>query len=417
MRGITWLVGGWCWLGLCAVGWTQSSVSEFAQAQQAAENQEYSSARHHCAAILRESPQHWDAHLLLTYAYAWEEEYEAAEQHLTQMMKLMVPMDSVDRSVLQEAMRCETRLAYWQGNTAEVARRADRGTALFPDDLEFGLLKGKAALADKEYEAALAAFDQVLAQDPDHEEAQRLRDEAYWHTAQYQAGVLYGHEMYSHSSFPRNTVSAELTRFWPQLTLTGRGSRSYRFDLVSHQLALEAWKPLSERWYLYAQLGGSDGRLFPRFRAALEPFCKVTSSVEVSAGFRYLNYTRRDAWIYTASATKYFGRGSLMARTFWSPTSAGWRKSFEIGGRWHLPDEYNFVELRVGSGASPDNAYLDATYQDLITSRSLYTVVGAQRRFRYRLLGRVWGVFDRQMPEPGTHFSIISLNAGLWKRF
>lgn len=417
MRSVRVIVAIGCWLGALSSAWAQNGASLFQQAQEAAEQQRYAQARAHCAAILQQEPQHWDARLLLTYTHAWEQHFDEATQLVAEMYTELQPLDAAPQGVLREVMLCDTQLAYWQSDAGETILRADRGIARFPEETEFWMFKGKAAMAQKDYETALKAFDETLALEPDHQEAQQLRDEAYWHLARYQAGVMYGHEIYTHSPFPRHTVSVELTRFWKKLTLTGRVNRSYRFDLVSQQAELEAWVELSKRWYLYAQSGYSDTRLFPRFRAGLEPFYKLMPSLEVSAGFRYLQYINQDVWIYTASVSKYMGRGLFMARTFWSPTPVGWRKSFEAGGRLFLPDEYNFIELKVGSGASPDNAYLDATYQELRQSRSLYTIVGGQKRFPRRWLGKVWCVIDHQMPTPGNNFSIISLNAGLWKRF
>ncbi len=417
MRTIVTIVGICGCLMIGHRAWSQNSSHLFVQAQAAVEQKQYALARRHCQTLLREQPQHYDARLLVIYTYAWDHQFGEAEQSLVALRTDLASVEPSPLAVVHQATLCGIQLAYWQGEHAQAVERADEGLAQFPDDTEFAMLKGRAALAHRDYETALAAFDQVLTQDPDHAEAQRLRDEAYWHVARYQAGLSYSHERYSNSKFPRNTVRAELSRLWPTLTLTGRASRSYRFDVVSQQIELDAWKVLSQRWYLYGQVGHSDGRLFPRYRAALEPFYKVAPTVDVSAGVRYLRYTTQDAWIYTASASKYFKRGSITGRTYWSPASPGWRKSFELGGRWFTPDAYSFVELKVGSGASPDNDYLDANFQEVRRSHSLYTVLGVQRRFRHRLLGKVWTVFDRQMPEPSDHFSIMSFNVGLWKRF
>lgn len=397
--------------------WAQSLSSSFQQAQQAVAQQQYTAAENYCRQIIKQEPQHWDAHLLLAYIHGWQGNFDQAEILIQHMLTALPSQDSAVQQVIHEAMLCHTRLAYWQGDLEETIRRAEEGIALFPDETEFLMLAGKVAMANQAYLTALELFDRVLLQDPDHQEAQALRDDAYWLSAKYQAGVLYGHEIYSHSPYSRQTLSAELTRFWKKIALTGRMNRSYRFDLVSHQMELEGWITLSSRWYLYAHTGYSDAILFPRFRSGLEPFYKLTPSLEISAGYRSLHYTDQTIWIYTASLYKYLGKGSLGLRTYWSPTTVGWRKSIEASGRLYLPDEYNFVELKVGSGASPDNAYLDATYQQIWNSTSVYTVLGAQKRFPRRWLGKVWGVFDYQMPNPGNNFSITSLNVGLWKRF
>ena len=417
MRSIAMMISLSCWMG--TTGWVVAQDNElyFRQAQQALEQKQYQKAQQHCRTILRQSPQHWDAHLLLTYASARQGKFEEAEASLTQMYAKMTSMDSVARHVLHEAILCETRLSYWKGNNAEAIRRANRGMILFPESLALGMLKGKAALGESSYDTAITSFDQVLVQQPDFQEAQRLRDEAYWRKARYQAGVSYGHQIFTRSAFPRHTVNIELTRFWKTLTLTGRISRSYQFGIVSHQTDLEGWKLLSRRWYLYGQLACSDARLFPRYRASLEPYYKVGASVEVSAGVRYFRYIDQPTWMYTASASKYLSQGMVMTRVLYSPTPAGGRTNFEAGGRWFMPDAYNFVELKVGSGISPDNTYLGATYQEIRRSHSLYTILGVQKRFPHQWLGKVWGVVDQQMPEPGTPFSVISLNAGVWKRF
>jgi len=418
MRIIGLIIGGWCWIGISLSAWCQDNTVLYAQAQQAVQEKNYKVSQNLCQSILHKDVQHWDARLLLIYTYAWDDDFDQAEQLVQNFLEelAMAEQNETTKSVLLQTMLCATRLMYWQSKHTDAIERANAGLELYPEESEFLMLRGKAALADKEYEEALSSFDEVLKADPANEEAEKLRDQAYWYAAKYQAGIIYGYDIYTHSPSNRRTISAELSRFWKTFTLVGRISRSYRFEAVSQQIELESWKVLSQRWYLYSQIGYSDGILFPRFRSGLEPFYKLTSSVEVSAGFRYLKYPDQRAWIYTASATKYLGRMMLMGRTFWSPVLPGWRNTNEVGIRWFVPDEFNFVELKTGSGASPDNDYLDANFQDLRRSRSLYTIVGGQKRFTNRWLARVWFVFDRQMPTPGDNFSIISLNAGLWKR-
>ena len=160
---------------------------------------------------------------------------------------------------------------------------------------------------------------------------------------------------YSHTRFDRDldpwhVVSLEGSRRSAAATLVARGSFARRFGETGQQVELDAYPRLTSRTYAFLSAGYSPSEIFPTWRYGAELYGDAGGGLELSAGFRRLEFRHVDVALYSASVGKYAGHyyGSLR------PTLAWTRGRADLSGdllvRRYLRDDSEYVTLRFGGG-------------------------------------------------------------------
>ncbi len=145
---------------------------------------------------------------------------------------------------------------------------------------------------------------------------------------------------------------------YAQKVLTGpllvRGTYINRFNLNSTQLEAEWYPRINRKTYAYAGLGLGSGLLFPGMRLGAELFRDVPGNVELSAGWRYIQFADSRINSFTVSAGKYAGKFWLGLRPFFIPTAGNLYLTNTIQIRRYFGADNSWINFTYGIGNSPD---------------------------------------------------------------
>ncbi|CAN5238472.1 hypothetical protein BH23BAC2_BH23BAC2_17360 [soil metagenome] len=188
-------------------------------------------------------------------------------------------------------------------------------------------------------------------------------------------------EDYARNS-PWHSVSGEYQHNFGRTAAIARltySDRSFRDGILYE---LEAYPVFNDRFYAFANVGFSNGALFPDFRSSLSLFFNFAKVFEAEAGGRLPKFNENDFYTGILGLTLYHGKFYFNARTFFGPEiNDRLVRSYQGNVRYYLSNADNFLFLRLGNGISPDervlstqaldNPLLDAYYGTLGVNFSL----------------------------------------------
>jgi len=232
------------------------------------------------------------------------------------------------------------------------------------------------------------------------------------------AAVAFSYDLYGEDIEDWQRMYVEYRRYTPSGPVIARLNTGHRFGITDYQGELDIWPVFNESWYGYANIGVSGGDLFPGFRVGAELYRIIPNGFEASAGFRYLNFSNDDVWIFTASVSKYLGNWLLIARPFLTPRNGSASVSTNFTARYYFGIPENFASLIGGLGFSPDEQrLLDGVAEErLLMSRYVGIVGNYLVQNRFELFGEL-KFTGQQFPFTDDYISIYTFEAGARYRF
>jgi len=229
---------------------------------------------------------------------------------------------------------------------------------------------------------AFLATDSFARQSSDYEDYRDKKNMAAF-------GLTYDH--YGDNLEDWQKMYLEYRRTTSSGPIIGRMNIGHRFDITDYQGEVDYWPEFNENWYSYFNVGLSDGDLFPDFRAGAELYRALPKGVEMSLGFRYLNFSEDDVVIFTGSLGKYIGNWLLIGRPYFTPQDSGISSSLTLLARRYLGNQDTFTTLLAGFGFSPDERrFLDGlTDNRFLKSRYVGVRTNYLIQNRFELFGEL----------------------------
>ena len=110
-----------------------------------------------------------------------------------------------------------------------------------------------------------------------------------------------------------------MSRQTPHGSVIGRASRAHRFSSTDQQFEVDFYPSLRPGTYGFVSVGvAPDHLLYPKHRFAFDLYQSVGHGVEVSGGFRRLEFTDATS-IYVGTVTKYLGNWMLTGKVYRVP--------------------------------------------------------------------------------------------------
>jgi YaiO family outer membrane protein len=122
-------------------------------------------------------------------------------------------------------------------------------------------------------------------------------------------------------------------------TIIVRGTNADRFGYQDQLIEFEAYPRLRAGTYAFLSVGTATRRdVFPDYRAAFDLYQSLGAGVEVSGGYRRLQFASPTD-IYVGTATKYVGQWSVTERVSFVPGDVSDSWSFHTESRRYLGSE------------------------------------------------------------------------------
>lgn len=265
----------------------------FLEARELAFAKEYDDARLLLGAILVNFPEYDDVRSLLAKTYSWDGQYDMARGYFDQL----ISRETDNKEIWVAAINNEI----FARNEGAAFSKVNKALEYHPGDAELsalkkridGVLKAKSSALRMHYQETgtfannLGAFSEV-----------QVFDQVF--DTQYSLGMEYIRQ-------------EKFGRFIPRIIFANR------FGQEGIQYELDAYPKINEKSYAYLNYGFSGSQIFPRHRAGAEIHTMISSSMEVSAGIRHLDFRESTATTYTASLGLYKGNYFIAVRPLITP--------------------------------------------------------------------------------------------------
>ena len=194
---------------------------------------------------------------------------------------------------------------------------------------------------------------EILASDPGNPQARLIRQRLDASSKRpWTVTTWYTNDTFNDGD-PWHEFAASLGRETPFGTVLVRGTEARRFGYGDQLIEIEAYPTFRAGTYAFIGVGaGTRGDLFPTYRTAFDLYQNVGHGLEVSGGYRRLQFTDPVS-IYVASATQYVGQWSVLGRVYFVPSDQSDSWSFHAESRRYLGgDGTSFIGLTVSQGFS-----------------------------------------------------------------
>jgi len=330
---------------LAAPGNASAGQDRFNQARELAFAGDREGAREIIHELLATQPNHWDARILLGRTLAWDKRYEEAREELLVVVRAK-PNYSDARNALAD-------VELWSEHPAAALALLDDGLARSPNNEDFLYKKAKAQRDLGMLPDAMVTLDRLLDRNPSHTQGASMFASLRVRRARNKFSLGYGYTEVDTLSRAWHGASAQLSRRTGLGSVLLRVNWSQRFGSRATQFEIDAYPRIMDGLYVYVNYGYSADRLYPEHRFGGELYANLPRGVELSAGFRRLQFANTDVTIYTGTVAKYVGNWWISLRPYITPKSIGTSQSYALTARRYFGNRDSFIGLTVGTGSSP----------------------------------------------------------------
>ena len=177
---------------------------------------------------------------------------------------------------------------------------------------------------------------QILTTDPGDPQARLMRQRLDARTRPWNVATDYSVDSFNDGTNPWQEFSVSAGRQTSHGSFIFRGTNASRFGYRDQLVEFEAYPRLRAGTYAFVSVGAATNRdLYPDYRAAFDLYQSVGRGVELSGGYRRLQFTDPVS-IYVGTATKYVGQWSLTERVYFVPGDDSNSWSFHTETRRYL---------------------------------------------------------------------------------
>lgn len=354
VKNIKFIITLFCILFLSVVSFAQNVTDTitndllFKNAKEAAFRKNYSTARDICKRILLKDSMYVDAEVLIGRTFAWEKKYDDARR----VFKSVLNKKYGYKDAILAIIDVET----WSENYEAAVKYADIGLSFQPNDLELMLKKAKAlAYSGGNYEGAKTIVQQVLLKEPENPEGLSLL--AFIENAMIRNKVSFFYSLDMFKGFsPAHLGYVEFAHRFKTSTLIGRVNYADRYGYDGLQYELDFYHKINKFGYVYLNGGYSaSSNLFPLMRFGVDIYPKLSKHFDLSVGLRYLDFTSKNIFIYTASLGKTFNKTQVLLRTFITFNDSLFGQSYLLQIRQYFKKKETNLTFLAGIGSSPDD--------------------------------------------------------------
>jgi len=240
---------------------------------------------------LSATPRDVDARLVYGLMLSWDKRYDEARTELQQVL--------TQTPDYKDARVALMNVDWWSGRPAEASDLAS----------------------------------QILSSDPGHPQARLMRQRLDARTRPWRVTTDYSLDTFNDGDDPWHEFAISIARDTSRGPIFFRGTNATRLGHRDQLIEVEAYPILRAGTYAFVSLGAGTGReLFPEYRAAFDLYQTVGKGLEMSGGYRRLQFTSPVS-IYIGSAMKYIGPWALMERVSFVPGDESDSWSFHTESR------------------------------------------------------------------------------------
>jgi len=392
------------------------------QARSYAFNKERDRAKELLEEILRAKPRIKYVRTFLARVQAWDKEFEEGRDNLEIVLK--------ENPFHKEALQVLYDIEMWDKRPHKALQITEAYLIMNPEDQEFRYRWAKVLNSLEHKEKAILVLEDLLAENPQHEDAGKLYDRLTGKKQEERrmggldvtrepdkVSVSYKREMFSKTFADWETISYSYSQKVGPVhnpwTLILRLNTATRFGKDGEQYEIDMYPKICDGTYAYLNFGLSSDSIFPEQRYGFEVYQSLPGSFEFSLGLRHLIFSSSTVTIYTAALGHYFGSYWVSLRTYHTPKDVGSSNSWNLTLRQYLWGGDCHLEFSGGFGSSPDDDYSSDLIAEL---KSEKWGVALKRRLRSEQYFSLGYSHDREEVREGEYRTKETYSIGLEHR-
>lgn len=319
--------------------------TSFETARKLAFNQQRKQAQDTLLNILTKYPDYHDIRSFLASTYAWDGDYKKARKEFA----YVIEKAPENKENWIAAIKNES----WSDAPYEALAMSKTALKVFPNDPEITLLKASALKnTDKPLEAQSTAKE-ILIKNPENQEAKEFLETLNSTMRTNTIGVRASVDLYSKVFDPMQYYTLSYGKQTKYGSIIGKVNFNRRFNENGAQVEVDMYPKITKGLYAYLNLGYANTFLFPDLRYGAELYKSLPHSLEISAGFRTLQYSTTTN-IYTGSIGWYTGNSYWSLRPYFTPGDGGTSTSAAINYRKYRSNANNYMSFTYSMGVSPE---------------------------------------------------------------
>lgn len=212
---------------------------------------------------------------------------------------------------------------------------------------------------------------------------------------------------YSHTNFDRDgigpwhlgTIQYIGERKWG--SILGRVNYAHRRSngsllIDGVQFEGESYFFTGENSYANVSVGYSEDLVFPKWRLGASYFQNFAKGWEVDLGIRYTYVAKNNIPAVTLGVGKYFGSYWMHLRSFFQEQNKNVYPAFTLTSRYYYNTRFDYVNLILGYGTSPDERVILADLDQRVDLNSYRAGLGYYRQFGKHFITGVQAVYNHQ---------------------
>lgn len=319
--------------------------SSFETARKLAFNDQRKQAQDTLVNILTKYPNYSDIRTFLATTYSWDGDYKKARKEFA----FVINDDPKNKPNWVAAIKNEL----WSDSYYDAMEMSKKALQIFPDDSEILLLSASAKENTNNPLEALKIVNSILEKNPDDTKAQEYKNSLNQSLRTNSVGLRSAVDVYSEVFDPMQFHTLKLSRITQYGSVIAKVNFNRRFKENGTQFEVDMYPKIAKGLYAYVNFGVANSFLFPDFRYGLELHQSLPYSLEVSAGFRALQFSTTTT-IYTGSIGWYTGNDYWSIRPYLTPGDGGLSTSGILNYRKYRSNADNYLSLAFSMGFSPE---------------------------------------------------------------
>jgi len=387
--------------------------TSFETARQLAFNKQRKQAQDTLVNILKKYPDYHDIRSFLGSTYAWDGDYKKARKEFA----YVIEKAPENKENWIAAIKNES----WSDAHFEALEMSKTALKIFPDNPEITLLKATALKNTNNPVEAQNTVKEFIVKYPANKEAKDFLESDENTLRTNTIGVRAAVDLYSKVFDPMQYYTLSYGKQTKYGSIIGKFNFSRRFNENGTQVEIDMYPKITKGLYAYVNVGFANTFLFPDLRYGAELYKSLPHSLEISAGFRTLQYSTTTT-IYTGAIGWYTGNSYWSLRPYFTPGDGGTSTSGALNYRRYRSNADNYFSILVSMGISPEvNQFIfNPNNTAIINLKTQRLNVGYF--FSTAKEKNAWGAqFDIAHQEisfdPGSYFWVYSLTLSWDLRF
>ncbi|WP_329806097.1 YaiO family outer membrane beta-barrel protein [Flavobacterium facile] len=332
------------------------------------DTKEYFKAKKIAHQCLKVAPDYLDFHMALGRIHKNEQNIDSAKYYFQHVIDA--------NPNYKEAFVFLSKTELEAKNNEAALASINKGIALYPEEKEFYFVKLQIINSEENPKKSTEYLEFLSAKYPEDIEIQNQLREVKSSLKSNRIGAGYSFTEFSRDNYgPWHLSNINYMKQFEKFSLGGRISYIDRringsSSNSGYFYEVESYFKTSKKSYSFANIGFSEGKVFPEFRFLYSYYLTLGKGFETEIGYRYNQ--QQDIKLSTGIVAlgKYFKNNWINFRTSFLISEPKLYPSFTSNFRHYYNTKYDYFSLTAGYGTSPDERQTLTQFQNRIALTS-----------------------------------------------